>query len=191
MSQLAWAANASAAEMSEKRNELADESMRLTASGATVNSTSTDHFLVIGTASKGTVELVAKEAEAHMKVVKSVVAGKDGQDYFHGRATIFVLPQRYGYSEFAKMVEGRSVPSQWSSHWRFDGIDGYVAVVATERDEEEAISDRLLSPLVSLAVATRGGDVPRWFAEGVGATMASRRASLERDEKLRMRGRNL
>ena len=78
MSQLAWAANASAAEMTEKRGELADQKMKLASAGATVNSTATDHFLVVGTASKGTVELVAKEAEAHMKVVKGLVAGGCG-----------------------------------------------------------------------------------------------------------------
>ena len=98
-----------------------------------------------------------------------------------------MLPGRYDYSEFAKMVESRSVPSQWSSHWKFDGIDGYVAVVATERDEDEAISDRLLSPLVCLAVATRGGDVPRWFAEGVGAALAARKGGGDRDRDAKLK----
>ena len=72
------------------------------------------------------------------------------------------------------MVEGRGVPSDWTTHWKFDGFDAYVAMVATDRDEEETIRTRLLEPLVSLAVATRGGDVPRWFAQGAGSTIASR-----------------
>ncbi len=186
MSQLAWAANASAAEMTEKRGQLADEKIKLASAGASINNVATDHFRVVGTASKGTVELVAQQAEAQMKVVKGLVKGGEADEYFHGKATIFVLPRRYDYSEFAKMVESRSVPSGWSSHWKFDGIDGYVAVVATESDEDEEISARLLSPLVSLAVTTRGGEVPRWFAEGVGAAMAARKGG-ERDRDAKMK----
>ncbi len=190
MSQLAWAANASAAEMTEKRAELADKNVKLASAGATVNSQATDHFRVVGTASQGTVELVAQQAEAHMKVVRGIVSGGDADEFYHGKAhgkaTIFVFPRRYDYSEFAKMVESRSLPSGWTSHWKFDGIDGYLAVVATERDEEETISARLLSPLMSLAVATRGGDIPRWFAEGIGAAMAARKTGdRDRDAKLK------
>ena len=108
--------------------------------------------------------MVAELAEAQMKMVKTVVSAAEGEDFFRGRATLFVLPKRYDYSEFAKMVEGRGVPSDWTSHWRFDGIDAYVSLVATERDETDAIADRLTAPLTSLAVATRGLDVPRWLA---------------------------
>ncbi|NNE01228.1 MAG: hypothetical protein HKN47_28270 [Pirellulaceae bacterium] len=187
MSQLAWAANATTDQMNEKRQELAGTHMDLVAtSGTPVASKTTEHFYVMGTSSQGTIDLVAQQAEAHMKAVKLVARGGDGDEFFHGKATIFVLPRRYDYSEFAKMVEGRSVPSDWTGHWKFDGIDAYAAVVATDRDEEDEIADRLLAPLASLAVATRGGDIPRWFAEGVGANVAGRTTSKDRDVKLRL-----
>ena len=126
-------------------------------------------FRVVGPASQGTLELVGRLAEQQMRSAKSVAkAGGAPEDYFRGLATIFVMPKRYDYSEFAKMVEQRSVPSDWTSHWRFDGIDAYVSMVATDADEEEVLEARLLAPVVSLAVATRGRGVPRWFAEGLG-----------------------
>jgi hypothetical protein len=75
------------------------------------------------------------------------------------------------------MVESRSVPGDWNAHWSYDGIDGYVSIVASEQDAEEVIESRLASPLVSLAVATRGRDIPHWFAEGVGTATAYRLAS--------------
>ncbi len=186
MSQLAWAASASPQELSEKRQQLANQNMKLvTASGGGITSKQTEHFLVIGTASRGTIDLVAEQAEAQMKLAKTVVAAKSGEAYFHGRATIFVLPRRYDYSEFAKMVERRSVPSSWSSHWQFDGIDAYVSMVASEQDKEDEIASRLAAPIVSLAMSTRGGGMPRWLAEGVGVATASRKGS-SREAKMRL-----
>ncbi len=185
MSMLAWAAAATPEEMSQRRQELSSEHLELvTASGGVLESTTTDHFLVTGPASSGTLELVGRLAEEQMKTVKTVVSDDAGEAFFHGRATLFVLPNRYNYSEFAKMVEQRSVPAEWTGHWKFDGIEAYVALVATERDEEDDIANRLTSPLVSLAVATRGGDVPRWFAEGAGTATASRKGN-SRDRNAR------
>jgi hypothetical protein len=174
MAQLAWAATATDQQMSKKRAELARNSLDLVAASAPATMESTEHFNVVGTAAPQTLQLVAQAAEHHMQTVRTVVQEGQGEAFFHGRATIFVLPRRYDYSEFAKMVERRAVPPEWTAHWKFDGVDAYVAMVATDRDDEETIQNRLLEPLVSLAVATRAGDVPRWFAQGVGTTIASR-----------------
>ncbi len=178
MSQLAWAASASAEQLSERRGELAEQHLKLvTASSGRIESHQSEHFLVTGPVSITTLELVGKLAEGQMKTVRTVVKATPGEAFFRGRATIFVFPKRYDYSEFAKMVEARSVPTDWSSHWSFDGIDAYVSLVASDVDEEEVIESRLAAPLVSLAVATRGRDVPRWLAEGAGAATAYRLAS--------------
>ncbi len=113
-----------------------------------------------------------------------MIKGNSGEGFYHGRATIFVFPKRYDYSEFAKMVESRSIPTDWSSHWSFDGIDAYVSLVCSDDEEEEVIESRLTAPLVSLAVATRGRDVPRWLAEGAGAATAFRlTSSRDRDAR--------
>jgi hypothetical protein len=184
MSQLAWVAKASSEQVSQRRYVLGDEHVALAnAAGAPVAQTQTEHFRVLGTASEGTLRLVADQAETAIKQTQTLVSGSPGEGYFRGRATLFVLPKRYDYSEFAKMVEERSIPSQWQSHWHFDGIDAYVALVATERDEPAEIASRLAIPLTALAVATRGGDVPRWFAEGLGVAHAARGRSLDRDAR--------
>ncbi len=139
MSQLAWAAAATPEQISQRRQELAENSMKLvTASGGNTQSKTTEHFLVIGSVSPGTLDLVGQLAEAQIKTAKTVVSGDSGEAFYRGRATIFVLPKRYDYSEFAKMAEGRSVPSDWTSHWKYDGINAYISLVATEQDEEDA-----------------------------------------------------
>lgn len=184
MSQLAWAAAASPEEMSEHRKGLADDHLKLvTASAGSVTEVQTDHFHISGPVSEGTLELVGRLAEAQMKSVRSVVKGESGEAFFKGRASIFVFPKRYEYSEFAKMVESRSIPSDWTSHWSFDGIDAYLSMVCSEQEEDEdVISGRLASAMVSLAVATRRRGVPRWFAEGAGlATSAQAGTARDRD----------
>jgi mono/diheme cytochrome c family protein len=187
MSQLAWAASATPTQISERRQQLASDHLKLvTASSGDLQSKATEHFYVVGTASAGTIDLVAQQAEAQIKTVKTVVSGESGESFYRGRATIFVFPRRYDYSEFAKMVESRGIPASWSSHWKYDGIDAYVALVATDRDEPEQIASRLLSPTVSLAVANRGGDVPRWLAEGVGVVTANRKGG-DRDRGARQK----
>jgi mono/diheme cytochrome c family protein len=186
ISKLAWASRASSSEMSAKRAETADQNLKLTNSSVTPTVHLTDHFRVVGTGSEQTLKLVGQLAEKQMKSAKSVVrprSGESDEDYFGGLATIYVLPRRYDYSEFAKMVEQRSVPGDWSAHWQFDGINAYLATVATEADEEESIESRLLGPVVSLAAATHGTDVPRWFAEGLGSAIALQQNARSRAEK--------
>ena len=181
MSQLAWAAAATPQELSDRREEIAGENIKLVIpNGSDFTIETTDHFFVVGAAAPDTIKLVADLAEEQMKAVKSVVSADSGQAFFKGRATIFVMPKRYDYSEFAKMVEGRGIPNGWSSHWKYDGIDGYVSLVATDRDDRDEIEARLTSPLVSLAVATRAGDVPRWLAEGTGKVIAKRHGNTEK-----------
>tara|TARA_R110002049_G_scaffold2750_3_gene21850 strand:- start:46574 stop:48505 length:1932 start_codon:yes stop_codon:yes gene_type:complete len=174
MAQLAWASNATAQQISEKRTELAGKNLSLVVTSKQPAIITTDHFTVVGPVDETTLRLVADAAEEQMETVRTLIDASSGESFFRGRATIFVMPRRYDYSEFAKMVEGRDVPSDWTSHWKFDGIDAYISMVATDRDEQETILNRLISPLVSLAVATRGGDVPRWFAQGAGTTIAAR-----------------
>ena len=188
MNQLAWAASASASELSERRAETAATKLNLVIpAGTATQPVVTDHFFVTGTASKKTLELVGKLAEKQIKTVQSVVPDSDAsaEAFYRGKATIYVLPKRYDYSEFSKMVERRSVPSEWQSHWKYNGVDAYVAMVATERDSEKQIESRLVTPLTALAVATRGYDVPRWLAEGVGVVTSMRNTKSDREESMR------
>jgi hypothetical protein len=189
MNQMAWAASASPSELSQRRAKIATTNLKLVASSASIaEPVVTDHFYVVGLASKTTLELVGSLAEKQIKTVSSVLPDSDAsaEAFYRGRATIYVLPKRYDYSEFAKMAEQRSVPSDWQSHWKYNGLDAYIAMVATERDDEKEIENRLLTPLTALAVGTRGSDIPRWFAEGVGVVTAMRKSKLDRDDRMRM-----
>jgi len=171
MSALAWAKSATDGELNERRVKQAAVNLKLVANGQPASDgITTEHFYVLGGAGDGTLKLVSELAEKAWKEVSPFVV----QEGVRGRVTIFVSSRRYDYSEFAKMVEQRSLPTDWQSHWRYDGIDAYIAMVATSEDKDAALKAKLISPLASLAVVMRNSDTPRWFAEGVGRVAASK-----------------
>ncbi len=177
MAGLAWARNASHEELMERREELAADKWKLGATPAAQQSTTrvaSENFFVIGSASPDAMELVKQSAEEALKKVQTIVAAEPGQPMFKGRVTLYVLPKRYEYSEFSKMVERRSIPSNWNEHWQYDGIDAYVPLVVTANDTDDIIESRLLAPLTSLAISTRSVGVPRWFAEGIGRATSAK-----------------
>ena len=171
MSSLAWAKSASDEELNDRRKALATENLKLV-SGQTprTEGVASEHFFVTGDASGATLEMVSGVAHSVWKDLDPFVL----RDGIRGRITIFVMPRRYEYSEFAKMAEQRSVPADWQSHWRYDGIDAYIVMVAGSNEKDAAVKAKLVSPLASLAVVMRARQTPRWFAEGVGRVAASR-----------------
>ncbi|WDQ18279.1 hypothetical protein PSR62_06945 [Rhodopirellula sp. P2] len=184
----AWLSAAASPEVSARRAEIAESDFRLAgADMSRLQKQVTDHFAVWGDVSPATLEAVAESAEAALVQAQKFLPPADGtsEDFFHGKASIYVLAKRYDYSEFAKMVEGRSVPAQWQSHWKYDGIRAYVAVVASERATEEEIAQRMLATIASLAVVSRGEAVPRWFAQGLGTAISGGETKRDRNENLR------
>ncbi len=182
MSQLAWASSATPAQISERRQVEAQKNLNLViSSGVEFQSVETKHFFVIGPLSQETIDLVAQRAESNMKTVAGLISKTD-REVYRGRATIVALPKRYDYSEFTKMIEQRSLPADWVGHWKFDGLDAYVVIVVSDGDDGKAIEGRLAAPLVSLAVATQGSDIPYWFAQGVGS-VATRKKVNRRDRE--------
>lgn len=190
MSQRAWLAAASPDEVTARRRDVANEHFTLTGvKSSDLKSAQTDHFALWGNVSADTLNIVGAQAEADLlrtaKVLPAKILSTKGaaaEAFFNGKASIYVMPRRYDYSEFAKMVEQRSLPADWDSHWFFDGIQAYVAVVASDNDEPEAIAERLAAPVSSLAVASRATSVPRWFADGLGKVVASGEKKYDRAE---------
>ncbi len=177
MAALAWARNATHEELMERRQELAADNWKLGATPAArqgTNQADSDDFYIVGSASPETLELVNASAQAALKQVQTIARPETGKPMFKGRVTLYVLPKRYEYAEFSKMVERRSVPSTWTEHWHFDGIDAYIPLVVTADDTPDVIESRLLAPLTSIAITTRGSGVPRWFAEGIGRAAAAK-----------------
>ena len=153
--------------------ELAKKNWELGSPGIELRSEQTEHFNIMGDAGPKTLEMVATAAEATVKNISSLIrsTGKDAP--FRGRITVFVFPKRYGYSEFGKMIESRSIPSDWTGHWQFDGVDAYAATVVGPSDTSETVQNQLEGLLTSIAIAELG-DAPRWLSEGIGRMVRAR-----------------
>ncbi|HBJ37508.1 MAG TPA: hypothetical protein DDZ51_22685 [Planctomycetaceae bacterium] len=171
MASQAWANAATPEQLSERRAEMARKNMTLIGSTSSkVIEQPVDPFFVIGDVGEGTAKAVADAAKRAMAKIKQTVDAST----IRGNVTIYVMPKRYNYSEFAQMAERRSLPSDWQSHWRYDGVDAYIALIASSTDSDDILEAKLAGPMASLAVATRGTDVPRWFAEGVGRAVTAK-----------------
>ncbi len=165
MSSLAWAKSATPEELSKRRADLAKKNLTLFIGETPRNPPiDTEQFHFVGEVGAGTMKAVQDAAEAAWKQIGQYTP----IDHMRGRLTVFVMPRRYDYNEFATMVEKRSIPTEWQSHWMYDGVDAYVVIVAGSDDKDDTLRARMVGPLASLALATRGPGVPRWFAEGVG-----------------------
>jgi hypothetical protein len=176
LSSLAWVKGATHQALSAKRLELAVKNWQLGLPDASPAQLESDNFVVMA-------ELPADEMEQTMALVEAAgkqataaikLAEPKGTPKWKGRVAVHVFKGRYEYSEFGKMIEQRTLPNEWYEHWRFDGIDAYVALVANEEEAPEALQARLARLLLSVRVAQVSDEVPRWISEGVGRAFAAK-----------------
>lgn len=176
----AWVKTATAEELSQRRGELAQKNWRL---GAPESARlqplefSSGPFVVVGNIRSEEAERIASAATIALERLRTALPGGRDADpaaaAMKGNVTIFALARRYDYSEFAKMVEQREIPASWSNHWRYDGLDAYIAMSVEQGEDVKQLSARLLAPLASLLIAQRGPS-PHWFREGMGRAIAAR-----------------
>lgn len=174
-----WAKNATAEELSQRREELARSNWQLGApqeSRGSAVEQSTDQVFVMGNLRDDEIARVANAAKIALDKAAAALPGakKDGASTpFKGKITIFAFMRRYDYAEFSKMVERREIPPSWTAHWQTDGVDAYIALTTQPGEDVKQLSARLLAPMASLLIAGRG-DSPRWFREGLGRVAATR-----------------
>jgi len=98
------------------------------------------------------------------------------QPLVKGRLTLFVFKDRYGYSEFGKMVEKRTLPQPWRGHFKFSTVDAYAGVVQPKpgTSQDYSLNALITQQLAGTYMASIGKGVPHWFAEGAGRAVTSR-----------------
>jgi hypothetical protein len=172
ISNKAWAQNASHVELMKKRMERAQDRWKTASNVKDPGESSDDRFHVIGNISpEATQRLlsIANNAEAQVKKALKI---SSKEPLIKGGITVFALKGRYDYSEFGKMLESRELPAEWSSHYRAEVLDSYVAIIysgGSEQDKnfEKIVESSLTQQIASLWVSSLRG-VPRWFSDGVG-----------------------
>ncbi|MDZ4851208.1 MAG: c-type cytochrome domain-containing protein [Pirellulaceae bacterium] len=161
----AWAASASYEELMKRRQERALQKWSVAFPKEKPDQAMEGEFVVLGNiGQRGVDEILASSKAAMEKMNKAVKA--QGQDSLaKGGVTIFAIKSRYDYSEFGKMAESRSLPSQWTGHWRREVLDVYVAILYDK--DPKANEANLTQQLASLWVSANKG-TPSWFSNGFG-----------------------
>jgi hypothetical protein len=163
----AWVASASSAEMMARRRQRALEHWKVAFSKVEPVQAADDEFVVIGDIGQaGVEELLAQTRAAYDKVCKGLKIPARKDLLGKGGVTIFALKTRYDYGEFGKMNESRTLPPQWSSHWRRELLDVYVVLLYDAKDTKQNQAS-LIQQLGSLWVSAHQG-TPAWFADGFG-----------------------
>ena len=167
-----WAAKASHTELMEKRMSRARDRWKIVSPATMAQEKSNQDFHVLGNVGPNVLEQVLTAAESAAKTVRKQYRLSPKEPMVRGGITIYVLKSRYDYSELGTMLEKRSLPQDWSSHWKRDVLDMYIAMVP-DKSNAKLNESALLQQITSVWMASHEG-VPKWFADGAGrAALAS------------------
>jgi len=162
----AFADKASHTDLMAKRIERAREKWKVASPKSEADEAIDDQFHVIGNIGTENTKILLAQVNKAANQVRQMFKVSGKAPLIKGGITIFALKQRYDYSEFGKMIESRALPPEWSSHWRSEVLDSYVAIVF-DKAENKINESSLLQQLTSLWMSSHEG-VPRWFADGAG-----------------------
>jgi mono/diheme cytochrome c family protein len=157
---------ASHEELFQRRMERARANWQIVAPNSKPDEAADSEFLVLGNIGKANAQKLLAQAEQVSKNLRRAWKMNPKDPFIKGGITIFALKSRYDYSEMGKMLEKRTLPAEWSAHWRKNAPDLYIAMV-NDTSDLKLNESTLLHQLTSLWIASREG-APRWFAEGAG-----------------------
>jgi mono/diheme cytochrome c family protein len=161
-----WAAKASHSELMDKRMARARDRWKIVSPTMVAEEKSNQEFHVLGNVGPGVLDQVMAAAEAAAKTVRKQYRLNPKEPIVRGGVTIYALKSRYDYSELGNMLEKRSLPTEWSSHWKRDVLDMYIAIVP-DKSNAKINETALVQQLTSVWMASHEG-VPKWFADGAG-----------------------
>ncbi len=162
----AWAASASSEELMKRRHERALEKWNAAFPNLKPDQAMEGDFVVIGNVGQRAVDEVLNSTRTSLEKVRKALKTNDHDPLAKGGVTIFAIKNRYDYSEFGKMTESRSLPTQWTGHWRREVLDVYITMLYDGKDPK-ANEANLTQQLASLWVSANKG-TPNWFSNGFG-----------------------
>ncbi len=167
----AWAAEASHAELFDRRQSQALQRWSKVLPDATPQVVAGPEVIVVGNVPSSRVEETLERFEQAIKQVKKQFQLPAEEPLLKGGLSVFVFRSRYDYSEFGRMIENRELPKDWLGHWHVDALNAYAVTLGTDMDDKQASA----LALQLTAGAYLGGfrNVPTWFAEGVARNLVA------------------
>ena len=139
---------------------------------------SSNEFLIYGDASEERLKQIDDWAEAHATELKSVFGIKD-KPIWKGRLTVFVMKDRFGYTEFNKVVNNRDTAKSIYGHAvvTLGFEDAYVAIEDIGDDASDAspgLKVGLLTQITAAYLNKPGAKLPDWVIQGTSLALAAK-----------------
>lgn len=161
-----WASKAGHAELSAKRQERARARWQIISPKSKPDEAVDDEFHVLSNAGEASTKQVLESARSAAKTLRKQFKLNSKDPLVKGGITIYAMKSRYDYSELGTMLEKRSLPPDWSGHWKRDVLDNYIAIVF-DKSDGKLNEANMLQQIASVWIASHDG-VPKWFADGIG-----------------------
>ncbi len=133
-----------------------------------------ENFNVMGVMEKPRLDSVAKIAQSLVEPIQKSIGTTDKEHFLRGNATVFLLERRYDFSEFGTMIVKREFPAGVGAWWDHNVTAAWTSVYLKKGIDQEKVRVLLARQLASLHVADISPSVPRWFADGLGYSVAAK-----------------
>ena len=139
---------------------------------------SSPEFLVYGDADEGRLKQVSDWAEAHAEQLRKLFGIKQ-KPIWRGRLTIFVMKDRFGYTEFNQVIHNRDTARDVHGHAQITlGFEDAYVVLEDVGDDatpsSAALKVNLIDHITGAYLSKPGTNLPQWLVRGTGLAMASK-----------------
>jgi len=141
---------------------------------------SSPEFLVYGDADEARLKQVSDWAEAHAERLRKLFGIKQ-TPIWRGRLTVFVMKDRFGYTEFNQVIHNRSTARDVHGHAQVTtGFEDAYVVLEDVGDDATVsaagLQVNLIDHITGAYLAKPGTKLPGWVVRGTGLAMAAQSA---------------
>ncbi len=129
----------------------------------------TKNFFILANLSDANLDQFTTVAEQAATAIARNYKVPEDKPLVKGKMTLFVVRQRFDYSEFTRMVEERQVSQGSRAHFRYNIINAYSAIVPSASGDYSLLG-MIGQQAGGLYMASLGRS-PRWFSEGAGTAI--------------------
>ncbi|MFM7564412.1 MAG: hypothetical protein ACKO81_15425 [Planctomycetota bacterium] len=168
------AASLSHAELSRERLAAASKTWKTFNPGRKFEVIEFEDFNLLAEAPKDALQTTAERIEKVVAELKRASKIKSGAPLVKGKVSILIVTERYDLNEYGNMVLKHEFPPTLNSHWQFNQVDAHVVMLLKAEEDGRMFEPELARNLAAVSQASQAADVPRWFADGVGYSIAAK-----------------
>jgi len=174
---MAELANMSSEEFANLRRETLEPTWKRAVTNEKAEILETDDFMFYGNVSADRLKQISGWATKQVDELRKLFNEKK-KPFWRGKLAVYVMKDRFGYTEFNQTIEDRRVGNDttWHSKVTPNSLDAYL-VLEDVGDEANATSPglqtNLVAGLTNAAIQRGAGEVPVWASRGLGMLLAA------------------